>query len=166
MNPYLAVVLLAGIALLQTTLAPHVSFTGAKPQLMLLAVVSWSLLRGGRAGVVWGFIGGLMLDFLSGGPFGIFTLSLILVGYVSGVGEINVFRVHFLWLGMIVVMATWFYNVITLGLLQLLRQPVAWEAGLLHVVLPVVLLNILALPLIYLPLHRLHRLTGEPQMDW
>lgn len=165
MSPYLIVPLLAGIALLQTTLAPQLSIIGGRPQFMLLAVVSWSLLRGGREGVVWGFVGGVMLDLLSGAPFGVITLPLLLVGFLSGLGEINVFRSNFLLPGLVVLLATLFYNAFALFLLQVLGEPVLWESALLHVILPAALLNLLVLPLVYLPLRRLHRLTGQPQMN-
>jgi rod shape-determining protein MreD len=165
MSPYLAVVFLAGIALLQSTLAPHLSFIRGEPQFMLLTVVSWSLLRGGREGVVWGFLGGIMLDLLSGAPFGVMTLPMLLAGYLSGLGEINVFRANFLLPALVVLLATLFYNALVLFLLQVLGEPVLWEPALLHVILPAALLNLLALPLIYLPLRRLHRLTAQPQMS-
>lgn len=166
MSPYLAVPLLAGIALLQTTLAPHLSFSGAKPQFVFLAVISWSLLRGGREGIVWAFIGGVMLDLLSGAPFGAMTLPLLLVGYLSGLGEINVFRPNSLLPGVVGLLATLLYNVMVLTLLQILGQPVAWDLAFLHVILPAMLLNALVLPLIYFPLRRVHRMYSQPQMNW
>lgn len=165
MSPYLAVFLLAGIALLQTTLAPQLSFLGGTPQFMLLTVVSWSLLRGGREGVVWGFIGGVMLDLLSGAPFGVMTLPLLLMGFLSGLGEFNVFRANFLLPGLVIVVTTLAYHALVLVLFQVLGQPVAWESAVRHVMLPAVLLNVLVLPLIYLPLRGLHRLTAQPQMN-
>ncbi|MFQ5594473.1 MAG: rod shape-determining protein MreD [Anaerolineae bacterium] len=165
MSPYLAVLLLAGIALIQMTLAPHLSIMGGRPQFMLLTVVSWALLRGGREGAVWGFAGGVMLDLLSGAPFGVITLSLLLVGYLSGLGEINVFRANFLLPAFVVLVATLLYNAVILLLLQLLGQSVLWESALLHVILPTVLLNVLILPLFYLPLRRVHRLAAQPQVS-
>jgi len=165
MSPYLAVLLLAGVALLQTTLAPHLSIIGGRPQFVLLTVVSWALLRGGREGVVWGFAGGVMLDLLSGAPFGITTLPLLLVGYLSGLGEINVFRANFLLPGLVALAATLLFNTVVLLLMQLLGQSVFWEPALLHVILPAVVANLLVLPLFYLPLRRLHRLTAQPQMS-
>ncbi|HID87983.1 MAG TPA: rod shape-determining protein MreD, partial [Anaerolineae bacterium] len=53
MNPYATIGLLVGIALLQTSFVPHLSIRGVKPDLMLMAVVSWSLLRGAGEGIAW-----------------------------------------------------------------------------------------------------------------
>lgn len=166
MNAYLAVLFLAGVALLQTTLAPHLTFRGAKPDFMLLVVISWSLLRGGREGMVWGFFGGLMLDLLSGGPFGVFTLSLVLIGYLSGLGENSILRGHVLLPVLVVLLVSPLYNITVLALFQLLGRPVLWEAALRHVIWPAAVLDLLALPVVYLSLRRLHRLTAMPQMEW
>lgn len=115
---------------------------------------------------MWGFVGGVMLDLLSGAPFGVITLPLLLVGYLSGLGEINVFRGNLLLPGLVILLATVLYHAIVLFLLQVLGRSVLWEPALLHVILPAALLNLLAAPFIYLPLRRLHRLTGQPQMGW
>ncbi|MBS1252209.1 MAG: hypothetical protein MAG451_01247 [Anaerolineales bacterium] len=166
MSPYLAVSILAGIALLQTTLAPYLAFRGAQPDFMLLAVVSWSLLRGGRAGAVWGFVGGLLLELLSGGPFGVLLLPLVVLGYLSGLGEINVLRAHFLLPGLVILVATLLYDALILILLQLLGQPVVWGPALLNLILPAALLNALTLPFFYLPFRRAHQTNRQPQMKW
>lgn len=166
MNAYLTVLLLAGIALLDTTLTPHLSYLSGQPQLMLLAVVSWSLLRGVREGIIWAFIGGVFLDLLSGASFGIVTLPLLLVAYMSGLGEVNVFRANFLLPIIVGAMAVVLYNVVSLALRQLLGQPMLWNAAILHIVLPALLVNLLALPAVFFPLRRLHQATGQPQMNW
>jgi rod shape-determining protein MreD len=166
MNPYLTLLLLASIALLDTTLTPHLAFLSGQPQLMLLAVVSWSLLRGVRAGIIWAFIGGVMLDLLSGAPFGVITLPLLLVAYMSGLGEINVFRANYVLPIIVAALAVVVYNVVSLALRQLLGQPMPWDAAILRVVLPALLANLLALPVVFFPLRRLHQATGQPQMHW
>ncbi|MFQ6057781.1 MAG: rod shape-determining protein MreD [Anaerolineae bacterium] len=165
MNPYATIGLLVGMALLQTTLVPHLSVAGVKPDLMLMAVVSWSLLRGAGEGIVWGAIGGLILDLLSGGPFGICTLSLILVGYLTGLGEINIFRANILLPGVTVLFATLVYNLALLLLLQILGWPVTWGLNLLRIILPAILWNMVLMPLVYTPLRWLHRATGREEME-
>ena len=64
MNLYAAILLLSAVAIAQSTVMPHLTIMGVKPDLMLLAVMSWSLLRGSEEGLVWAFIGGLALDLL------------------------------------------------------------------------------------------------------
>ena len=70
----------------------HIRLFGASPNLVLLLTVSWVLLRGRGEGILIGLVGGLMLDAFSGAPFGLATGSLVIVTYLTGLGEINVFR--------------------------------------------------------------------------
>jgi rod shape-determining protein MreD len=84
---YLSVPLLLAAALLQSTLFAQLRLFGAAPDLVLVAVVAWTLLRGTPEGYVWAFAGGLALDLLSGGPFGLSALVLLLIAAVLGLTE-------------------------------------------------------------------------------
>ncbi len=163
---YLSLALLAGIALLQTTLAPRITWLGAKPDLMLVTVVCWGLLRGPAASLPWAFVGGLMLDLLSGAPFGATALVLMLTNYLSTVGETSLLRFSFLLPVTVVAVASLVYNGLFLGLLWVLGRPVAWQAALLHVMLPAMLINTLIMPLVYFPLRRWHRRVAGPSLGW
>src|SRR5204862_1032889 len=57
-------------AVLQSTALSHVHFFGGTVDLILLMTLSWTLAGDWQGGVMWGFIGGLCLDLLSGGPLG------------------------------------------------------------------------------------------------
>src|ERR687884_269698 len=65
---------------------------GPRPDLVLLLVLAWSMLRGAAEGTVGGIIGGLALDLLSAAPFGLHTGLLALIGTVTALGEANLFR--------------------------------------------------------------------------
>ena len=166
MNPYATIGLLAGVVLLQTTLVPHLSMGGVKPDLMLMVVVSWSLLRGAKAGIAWGAAGGLVLDLLSGGPFGIFTLTLILVGFLTGVGEIHIVRANVLLPAMTILFATLIYTLLPLLMLQILGWPIPWEIHVVGILLPALLWNVVLMPFVYASLRWLHRATGREEMGW
>ena len=71
MKLLLCVPLLGLLALLQSSLLPPFSIIGAHPDLILLAVVSWTLQRGLTEGLTWAFVGGLWLEALSGAPLGL-----------------------------------------------------------------------------------------------
>lgn len=71
--------------ILQTTLAEFVSdLMGAKPDLVLILVVSFGLLRGKRAGTGYGWLLGLFQDGLSGSLLGQNALSKGLIGFLAG----------------------------------------------------------------------------------
>jgi rod shape-determining protein MreD len=77
--------LIVVILVLQTTLAEFVAdLAGAKPDLILLLIVGFGLIRGKKAGIGYGWVLGLLQDGLSGSLLGQNVLSKGLIGYVTG----------------------------------------------------------------------------------
>jgi len=113
------------------------------PDLMLSVVVSRSLLHGSRGSIAWALAGGLLLDLLSGGPFGAITVSLALAAVVTGSEGWNAVR-GALWLpGVASVLATAVYDATYLLVLQITGRAVPWVASLLPVIIPSMILNAL-----------------------
>src|SRR5438270_1734485 len=96
MNGYATISLLGLIAVVQSSLLARFAAPGCQPNMMLLTVIAWSLQRGSREGMVWGFTGGLVLDLLTNTPFGMNALLLSLAGFFAGLGEARVFRTNYL----------------------------------------------------------------------
>lgn len=166
MSPYLVSLLLIIIALAQTTLSPHLAILGVQPNPMLLIVLSWSLLRGGKEGMLWGFGGGILLDMLSGGPFGTSTLPLLLVSFLTGWGEVTVFRASF-FLPLVVSFAgSLLHDMTSLMILQLSGWAVDWPTSLWRLVLPAACFNTLLMPLAYALMHWLHQRTKGAELAW
>jgi rod shape-determining protein MreD len=69
-------------ALLELSVAPHLSLDGAHPQVVLVLGVIVTTAISPRAGLAWAFSGGLALDVLAGRPIGstAFTLVVVLGG--------------------------------------------------------------------------------------
>jgi len=136
------------------------------PDLMLLVVVSWILLRGARKGAMWALGGGLMLDLLSGGPFGVATISLGAAGLVASLSGLNVPQTT-LWLPMAAgVLATFVYNVTYLALLRISGRSIPWGPSMLYVVLPSLALNALAMYPTYWSMRWLHARTSYEKLQW
>lgn len=74
----IAVPLMLLLTVWHTAVGPHFTLWGMEPQLVLLTAVAWGLLRGPEEGAVWAFVGGLFLDLVSVGPFGLNALTLTL----------------------------------------------------------------------------------------
>jgi rod shape-determining protein MreD len=163
---YVTMPLLAAIALIQSTTLPYVIILGVKPELMLIVVVSWSLLRGSEEGMVWALIGGVGLDLFSGAPFGTITVALLVVSFLSGLGESSVFRTHIALPLVTALVTTVIYDLVILVILALTGRPVAWMDSVVHIVLPSTLVNTLLMPLVFWPLQWLHRKTGRKEMHW
>jgi len=154
-------VLLLTVAILQTSAMPSLLPWGIRPDLMLLVVVSWSLLRGTREGLVWALGGGLLLDLFSGGPLGAATISLALSNLVISLGGLNIVR-SFLWLPLAAsTLATAIYDTAYLVILQLSGRPVQWVPNLLQVVVPSMIWNALGMYPIYGCMRWVQQRTSE-----
>lgn len=165
MTIYLVVPLLVVVAILQTTVISHLTLWGVFADLPLLVVVGWSLLRGAREGVVWGFVGGLVVDLLSGAPFGAATLALMAVGFLSGLGEATVFRTHVALPLVTVFLATILYDMIFLLVVQVSGQTVAWWSSLFRIILPSAALNALLTPVVFGTIRWLYKRFGRAEME-
>jgi rod shape-determining protein MreD len=152
--------------MLQTTVIPHLSVLDVKPDIMLLIVISWSLLRGAKEGMIWALVGGIGLDLVSGAPFGTSTVALVVLSLLAGLGELSVFRTHIALPLIATLIATLVYDLFFLLLLHARGCSIAWTDSLVKVVLPSILLNVLLSPFVYKALYWLHRRTGPEEMAW
>ncbi len=145
---------------------PHLTIMGVKPNLVLLMVISWSLLRGAKEGVIWALVGGMGLDLLSGAPFGTSTVALAALSLLAGLGELSVFRTHIALPLIATLIATLSYDLLFLLLLYARGCSIAWIDSLIKVVLPSTLFNVLLSPFVYKALYWLHRRTGPKELAW
>jgi rod shape-determining protein MreD len=65
-------------ALFDTTIAPYLQIGGAQPDLVLVLAVIWTVVVGLEGGLVWAFVGGLLIDLLAPRPFGSTAFALLL----------------------------------------------------------------------------------------
>jgi len=67
-------------ALIETSIAPELTLVGAQADVVLTLAVLAAFLMGFEDGLVWAFLGGLMLDLLiPGRPIGATALTLLLI---------------------------------------------------------------------------------------
>jgi rod shape-determining protein MreD len=69
-------------ALLDTTIAPYLRIGGVQPDLALVFAIIWTVVAGFEGGLVWAFVGGLLIDLLASRPLGstVFTFLLVVGG--------------------------------------------------------------------------------------
>jgi rod shape-determining protein MreD len=145
---------------------PHLAIMGVKPDLMLLMVISWSLLRGAQEGMIWALVGGMGLDLVSGAPFGTSTVILVALSLLAGLGELSVFRTRIALPLIATLIATLAYDLFFLLLLYAEGRSIAWTDSLTKVALPSTLVNVLLSPFVYKALYWLDRKTGREEMAW
>lgn len=158
--------LLVVTALAQTTLSPCLAILGVQPNLMLLVILCWSLLRGAKEGMLWAFGGGVFLDVLCAAPFGTSTLSLLLVSFLSSLGQVTIFRSSLSPPLVVSFFGSLLHDLLFLTILQLMGWAVDWPTSLWRLMLPAAVLNTALMPLVYVLLRWLHQRTTEAELAW
>ena len=72
------------LAMVETTILSNFSFLLAVPDLVILASIYIAMMNGKAAGVIIGFISGMLLDFITGCPFGYNCLLRTIICYFAG----------------------------------------------------------------------------------
>ena len=76
-------------ALLEVTILPELRIGGVQPDLVLIAAVVWTFVVGFEGALVWAFVGGLMLDVLTGRPLGSTAFVLLIcVGAAAALARV------------------------------------------------------------------------------
>jgi rod shape-determining protein MreD len=141
--------LLALAAVLEATVFTRWPLAGGRIDLVLLLTLSWTLIGEWQGGAIWGLIGGLFLDLLSGGPLGANALGLVLVAYLASLSEGRFWRSHVLLPLATALLASLVYHLVYLFALASTGHAVSWLASLGTVTLPTVLINTLAMLPVY-----------------
>jgi rod shape-determining protein MreD len=104
-------------ALLETSIAPELTIAGAQADLVLALAIAAAMLIGFEDGLVWAFLGGLMLDMLiPGRPIGATTLTLLLVVGLAGLAA-RVPGPRRLLAGVAVFVLTWAFHLLLIGVM-------------------------------------------------
>ncbi len=147
------VVILA--VLLQVTLAPSLSVAGAFPNLIVLAVVGWTLVAGAGSGLRWALAGGLLLDLAAPGPLGLHALALAMAAYAAGWCQRSFHAEPLLLPFATGALATVVYNLVLLGAADTLGQNVLLVPVLQSWVAPAALYDAVLMPAVVLLLRGL-----------
>jgi rod shape-determining protein MreD len=139
----LALPILGGLLLFQSAIVSRVTLLHGVADLVLLALIAWSLQKRNRSVWFWGAIGGLMVGFMSALPFGAALVGYLLVVLLGVILRQRVWQMPIL----AMLIAT-FFGTLIVQLVELIALRIAgvnmpfWEAINL-VTLPSVLLNLL-----------------------
>ena len=157
MNLYLGLPLMAVLALIHSVLLSRVNLWGARLDLMLLFILTWTSARGVDEGLAWGFLGGLIVDLLSRGPLGATALALMAVAFLTGQPWGQRLGSPGLRLLIVALAGVLVYHLILLISLAWTGHTLDWQFALTRVVLPSVLFNALLAPFIRRPVGWLAR---------
>ncbi len=81
---FVTVFLLLTLFVLQGTFFEALHFANTVPNLLIILVVSLSLMRGEKTGIILGFFAGLLMDIFAGSAIGLYALIYMYIGYANG----------------------------------------------------------------------------------
>jgi len=148
--------------LIQLTLINSITILGLKPDLIMVVVVVFSLLKGEKEGTISGFASGLLQDIFSTGLLGINALAKTVIGFTCGILKEKIFHEHILFL---IPVITFIASITQSILIFLLLRAFGIEYNLVwslkQVALPEALYSSLLSPFIFLAVNKLFQLIKE-----
>lgn len=158
----IAGLVIALLAIAESSLLPTALGSLPRPNLVLIVSSTWAALRG-EEGFLWATGGGLLLDFLSGAPFGIHTAGLVIGNVVALALDRVPIPVQVLRIAMWVAVTTVVYYGVTLVVLAFAGRSFDVPTGFASVVAPNLVINsVLAIPT-YLYLSRVQSRLREQE---
>lgn len=161
-----AMAILGVLTILQSTALPRLPLLGVHPDVVLLAVLHWALLRGMREGLLWALVGGLWLDLLSGLPFGLSIISLILVAFLASLWEASLFREHISLIVLATALLSVLHGGIYVALLRLTGHPAGSWSAFWRISMPTALYTSLLSPIMFAALRWLDAAIRREQLEW
>ncbi len=138
------------VALLETTVVPEVAIFGVQANLLLTLAVTATVIMGIEDGLVWAFLGGLLIDMLTPArPIGATTFVLLIVVGIAAlstrfVGQTRAGAV------LLVFALTWVYQLLMLATLKVTEGVAGGSFDLQHVLGAAVINTLLAIPIVAL----------------
>ncbi|MCJ7734657.1 MAG: rod shape-determining protein MreD [Anaerolineales bacterium] len=151
MSVLLSIPVLGLISILQSAVVSRLPLNRGTADLMLVLLVAIALQQGVTTTWQWTIVGGLFVDFISGLPFGIFTVSYMLATGLALIIRERIWRFKFLMQLLVVFIGTVISHGLSFLVLFLQGSDLTLTTVLQVVTLPSIILNfMLSLPIFIL----------------
>jgi rod shape-determining protein MreD len=147
---------------IQLTLMNSVTILGLKPDLIMVVVVVFSLMKGEKEGTISGFASGLLQDIFSTSLLGINALAKTVIGFICGILKEKIFHEHILFMIPVITFIASFIQSIIISLLLRafgIEYNLAWSLK--QIALPEALYSSLLSPFIFLAINKLFQMIKE-----
>lgn len=130
-------------AILQTTVVSQMPLLGGTADLMLIILTAWVLQRQVQTSWQWSVVGGLLIDYFSGFPFGVFTISYLLINGAGLIFRRRIWQFTYLIHLLLTILGTLIIHGFSVIIILLQGTALNFEQVLQHITLPSLLLNLL-----------------------
>jgi rod shape-determining protein MreD len=152
----LGLIAIAVAALAQASVMPSFSIFGVQPNLVLVLLVAWLIVRPRREGLLLVPAAGLMVGLLDGQPLGLAMLALAPLVLLAELRDMRLVESDLLPAVVIAGAGTLVYEGIVLLTLAVTGEQLDWLASVLDVLVPAAIANVL----LVLPIYGLMRLAS------
>lgn len=164
MSVILSIPILAFISILQSAVFSRLPLNQGVADLMLVILAAIALQKRVTTAWQWSIIGGLLIDFSSGLPFGIYTVSYLLATALAVILRERIWRFTFLMQLLIVLIGTLLSHGLSYLVLFLQGSNLSFLPVLQVVTMPTIILNfMLSLPIFILTKDILDQITPQEQ---
>lgn len=157
----LSIGVILGIGLQSTWLSNLGIVNQLKPDLILIMVISYGLLKGSESGTAFGLVSGFVMDLFSGNVIGIGALIKMIAGFSAGLLEKNIFKDNLL----IPALVTFVWTIVLESFNVIIRLVFKANFNFLTVfisiIVPLAIYNALLAPIIYQLLIKMEQFLAE-----
>lgn len=153
-------------ALVQASVLPSVRVLGIMPNLILVFVVAWAMIRGPDDAVPAVVLGGLSLGLFSAQPLGLAILALLPIVPLATLRDLHLLQSNFLLTVPVLIVATLLYFCVMLIGLALVGDGVPPLLAARRLLFPTLVGNSLALALLYPFMARFAAPASQPGPLW
>lgn len=151
MAVWISIPILVSLAILQTSIFSRVTLLHGTADLVMLAVIAWTLQKKVTKPWFWGFFGGLLIGFISAVPIIVPILSMVTITGLGMILKQRVWQVPILAMFLTTFFGTIISNILTLIALRITGLALPVNEVLFSITLPSILLNlVIAVPMYYL----------------
>ena len=151
MSYYIGLPLVVLCALIEAAVLPLFRVAGLQPNLVLVLLVAWLMLRGPGEGFVFIALGGLVLGLVDAAPLGTALLAMAPMFFLDEARGSQMLECGLVLTIVFTVIMTICYHLVYLAVYTLQGENGPWIEAILRIVLPTAFLNVvLLLPIYYL----------------
>jgi len=137
-------------AILQTTVISRMPLLNGTADLMLIVITAWALQRQISTSWQWALLGGMLIDYYSGLPFGVYTLSYLALNGAAVILKNRVWQFSYLMHLLLALLGTLLIQGFSVIIILLQGTALPLGTVLQQVILPSLILNLLLTFPIYL----------------
>jgi rod shape-determining protein MreD len=140
------------LAVTQASALPYWRILGVTPDVVLIFVACWAMLRGQREAMLVVPVAAFLRDLVTSDPLGTSLLALAPIVPLATLRDFKVVETDFLPTLAVVVLGSLAYGLISMTVLAATGQEVPWLMALRVAIVPSLVVNALVTPVIYLPI--------------